>query len=274
MAAEAPVLERTLNRDVAAALEPLRRKQRDLQAFMASQLERLEHQAGEVERRESDLAAQAEHLATQAEELAKARAALDEEWSHLDALVETAQTNAREIIQEKQKVASLLEQQSESGVQSEIRRLEDALEQSNNEREVLEAELASAQRKIGQLADVAVELNEVRDELERLRHESSRGDAAVVEELRRKLAAADQEREDERRRYTAERAAWLTEIRSLSRSIGSGRNEVNDAGAGSYGSGSHGDGGLPRSTELPLDAVLNRFEAMKRDLAKHRPPRK
>jgi chromosome segregation ATPase len=274
MAAEAPVLERTLNRDVAAALEPLRRKQRDLQAFMASQLERLEHQAGEVERRESDLAAQADHLATQAEELAKARAALDEEWSHLDALVETAQTNAREIIQEKQKLASLLEQQSESGVQSEIRRLEDALEQSNNEREVLEAELASAQRKIGQLADVAVELNEVRDELERIRHESSRGDAAVVEELRRKLAAAEQEREDERRRYTAERAAWLTEIRSLSRSIGSGRNEVNDSNAGSYGSGSHGDGGSPRSSEQPLDAVLNRFEAMKRDLAKHRPPRK
>jgi chromosome segregation ATPase len=274
MAAEAPVLERTLNRDVAAALEPLRRKQRDLQAFMASQLERLEHQAGEVERRESDLAAQAEHLATQTEDLAKARAALDEEWSHLDALVETAQANAREIIQEKQKLASLLEQQSESGVQSEIRRLEDALEQSNNEREVLEAELASAQRKIGQLADVAVELNEVRDELERLRHESSRGDAAVVEELRRKLAAAEQEREDERRRYTAERAAWLTEIRSLSRSIGSGRNDVNDSSMGSYGSGSHGDGGSPRGTEQPLDAVLNRFEAMKRDLAKHRPPRK
>ena len=41
MSAEAPVLERSTLRDLEAAFDPLRTKHRDLQAFMASQLERL-----------------------------------------------------------------------------------------------------------------------------------------------------------------------------------------------------------------------------------------
>lgn len=239
MTVETPVLQRSFERDVAAALDPLRRKQRDLQAFMASQLERLEHQAGEVERREAE-------LIDQADELAKRRAALDEEWSHLDALVETAQANAREIVEEKARLSLLIEQQCVSGVQAEIRRLREALEQGQHEREALEEELSTAQRKLGELADTAVELNEVRSELDQ-----------------------------ERRRYAEERASWLTELRTLSRNLGG----VRQADAGEppprEPPNTHADSDRPaRPADAPSDGVLNRFEAMKRDLAKHRPPKK
>lgn len=162
MTPDAPVLERSLLRDVDAALDPLRRKQRDLQAFMASQLERLELLAAQVETREKE-------LAEQSEALGKERGALDEEWSHLDQLVETAQAHAAEIRQEKQRLEALVRANEESGRQEELRRLQDEAEQARRERTILEEELAAAQRKIGQLADVSVELAEARSELRSLR---------------------------------------------------------------------------------------------------------
>lgn len=239
MTVETPVLQRSLQRDVAAALDPLRRKQRDLQAFMASQLERLELQAGEVERREAELAALAE-------ELSKQRTALDEEWTHLDALVETAQLHAKEIVGEKARLSLLVEQQSVSGVQDEIRRLRESLEQSQHEREALEEELAAAQRKLGELADTAVELNEVRKELDQ-----------------------------ERRRYAEERNAWLGELRTLSRNLGTARQLEQTEPLRREPTPSHAETDrAAESGDAPSDGVLNRFEAMKRDLAKHRPPRK
>lgn len=239
MTVETPVLQRSLQRDVAAALDPLRRKQRDLQAFMASQLERLEFQAGEVERREVE-------LTEQTAELAKQRAALDEEWSHLDALVETAQANAREMVAEKARLSLFIEQQSVSGVQEEIRRLREALEQAQHERDALDTELTAAQRKVGQLADTAIELNEVRNELEM-----------------------------ERRRYAEERTGWLTELRTLSRSLGGTRHVELPEPPRHEPIASHVE--LDRAAspgDGSSDGMLNRFEAMKRDLAKHRPPKK
>lgn len=162
MVPDAPVLERSLLRDVDAALDPLRRKQRDLQTFLASQLERLELLAGQIEQREQE-------LDDQAAALAKERAGLDEEWAHFDQLVETAQTHALEVRQERQRIDALLALQTEDGRQAELRRLQDALDQTVREREALEHELVNAKRKLGELADVAVELAEARTELARLR---------------------------------------------------------------------------------------------------------
>jgi chromosome segregation ATPase len=162
MVPDVPVLERSLLRDVDAALEPLRRKQRDLQAFVASQLERLELLAGQVEQRELE-------LGEQGAALARERVALDEEWAHFDQLVETARSQALEVRQERQRIDALLALQTDDGRQAELRRLHDALDQAVRERDALDNELTNAKRKLGELADVSVELAEARAELARLR---------------------------------------------------------------------------------------------------------
>ena len=288
MLPEAPVLERSTLRDLEAAFDPLRAKHRDLQTFMASQLERLELQAGQVEQRERDLAELVENLT-------KERGALDEEWAHFDQLVETARAHALEVRQEKQRLDSLFAQQSDDGSRAEIVRLHDALDQAANERNALEEELSASQRKLGQLADVSIELAEARTELERLRNETSRADAALVAEWQRKLAIVEQERDrlaaelqklrqneadllhqrdEERRRYRDERAEWLSELRSMRRSLSTPHVEAVEAAP-------------PRPErierperppavkmhELPLDDMLNQFEAVKRDSARHRAPK-
>lgn len=166
MVPDVPVLERSLLRDVDAALDPLRRKQRDLQAFLASQLERLELLAGQVEQRELD-------LNEQSGALAKERAALDEEWAHFDQLVETARAQALEVRQERQRIDALLALQTDDGRNAEMRRLQDAFDQAVRERDALDHELANAKRKLGELADVSVELAEARAELARLRQSDS-----------------------------------------------------------------------------------------------------
>jgi DNA repair exonuclease SbcCD ATPase subunit len=162
MVPDVPVLERSLLRDVAEALDPLRHKQRDLQTFLASQLERLELLAGQIEQRELQ-------LTEQADALTKERTGLDEEWAHFDQLVETARVHALEVRQERQRVDALLALQTDDGRQAELRRLHESLDQAVRERDALDHELANAKRKLGELADVAVELAEARAELARLR---------------------------------------------------------------------------------------------------------
>jgi len=282
MVPDTPVLERSTLRDVEAALDPLRRKQRDLQTFLASQLERLEMQAGEVERRE-------QAVAEKAAALAKERVTLDEEWAHFDELVETARAHALEIHEEKQRLDAIASQHTDSGRRNEVRRLSEALENAEREREALEAELATAQRKVGQLTDVSLELAEARTELDRLRNESCRTDAAMTTEWQRKLAAVEierdrlnselqsmrqrvselsRDREEERKRYAQERTEWLDELRSMRRSLKSTPAEPADPPP------------APRNESRPppraaapdgaLEAMLHQFEAVKRDSARHR----
>lgn len=162
MTQEAAVLERTLLRDVAAALEPFRRKQRDLQAFLASQLERLELRAEQFDRREQE-------LEIRAAELAKSRAALDEEWAHVDRLVETAETHAAELLREKQRLELLARDAPHDEIVAELEQLRERLETVEHERSVLEEELSAAKLKIGQMADAVVESAEARSEIVALR---------------------------------------------------------------------------------------------------------
>lgn len=283
MVPETPVLERTLLRDVETALDPFRRKQRDLQAFMASQLERLELQAGQIERREQE-------LNELSETLTKERHALDEEWAHFDALVEAARVHALEVRQEKQRLDLLLEQQSDDGRGAEILRLHEALEQAAGERNALEEEMSTAQRKLGQLADVSIELSEARAELERLRNDASRIDAATAAEWQRRLTAAEHERDrlsielqktrqneaellrhrdDDRRRYAEERTEWLNELRSMRRSLASPLSDAYD----SAGAPRANRPAVPRSDGRPIHDVLDEFAAVQRDAARHRTPK-
>jgi predicted nucleic acid-binding Zn-ribbon protein len=292
MTAEASEMEASVLRDVHAALEPLRRKQRNLQAFMASQLERLEMLAGQLDDREHA-------IDDRTGEIAKQRAALDEEWSHLDALVETAQAGALEIRQEKQRLESRSRDHHDGPQQRELRRLQDELEQLTQERNVLEGELAAAQRRIGQLADVAVELAETRAELDRVRQETTRMDEAAWIDVRRQLANTTEERdrltadvkrlkhheadlvkqhEEESRSFAEERVEWLTEIRSLRRSLA--LKSAHDEPANSRHERSVDHDAKPDRHERPaaaddrqIDQVLDHFEAVKRDMAKHRPRR-
>ena len=55
MTVDAQTEGRSVLREIDSAMEPMRRKQRDLQAFMASQLERLELLAGRLDEREREL---------------------------------------------------------------------------------------------------------------------------------------------------------------------------------------------------------------------------
>jgi predicted nucleic acid-binding Zn-ribbon protein len=297
MTAVASELEASVLRDVHDALEPLRRKQRNLQAFMASQLERLEMLAGRLDDREHE-------IDERTGEIAKQRAALDEEWSHLDALVETAQAGALEIRQEKQRLESLSRDHHDGPQQREFRRLQDELEQLTQERNVLEGELAAAQRRIGQLADVAVELAETRAELDRVRQESARVDEAAWIDVKRQLANLTEERdrlasdvkrlkhheadlvkqhEEESRSFAEERVEWLTEIRSLRRSLAS-KSALDDSPSRHERSSDRDRSGdhdrrperdrherPTASDDRQIDQVLDHFEAVKRDMAKHRP---
>jgi len=303
MTAAASELEASVLRDVHAALEPLRKKQRNLQAFMASQLERLEMLAGQLDDREHE-------ITDRTGEIAKQRAALDEEWSHLDALVETAQAGALEIRQEKQRLGSINRDHHDGPQQRELRRLNDELEQLTQERNVLEGELAAAQRRIGQLADVAVELAETRAELDRVRQESARTDEAAWVDVKRQLANITEERdrmasdvkrlkhhetdlvkqhEEESRSFAEERVEWLTEIRTLRRSLAQksavldeqpGRHERTldrERPADRERPGDHDRRTererheRPATDDRQIDQVLDHFEAVKRDMAKHRP---
>jgi chromosome segregation ATPase len=280
MLPEAPVLERTLLRDIETALDPFRRKHRDLQAFLASQLERLELQAGQVQQRE-------EELSELTETLTRERRSLDEEWAHFDSLVETARVHALEVRQEKQRLDSLLEQQSDDVRQSELLRLHDAVEQAAQERDALEEELNTAQRKLGQLADVSIELSEARAELERLRNDASRMDVAAAAEWQRKLSAVEHERDrlsidlqkarqieadlmrqrdEDRRRYSEERTEWLNELRSMRRSLASPHAEATETHLPPRSIRP----AAPRAEGRPIHDVLEEFEAVKRDSARHR----
>jgi hypothetical protein len=233
MVPDLPVLERSFLRDVGAALEPVRRKQRDLHAFLASQLERLELQAAEIERREQQTA---EDRAA----IAKDRAALDEKWAHFDELVETARAHAVEVQQEKQRLTALLQEQGPTEHQAELLRLHETIDQAHRQRSALEDELAAARRKLAELADAAIELNEARAEVEHLRQGRAGLDAATAAEWqsrvdalaaeRDRLAyelqlskerAADylRERDEERRRCAEERTEWFAELRSLRQSL-------------------------------------------------------
>src|SRR5436190_6300404 len=100
MTADLQADNKSVLRDIDTALEPMRRKQRDLQTFMASQLERLEMLAGQLDERERE-------QGELSEQLSQERNALDVEWNRLDSLIETAQANALEIRQEKQRLDSL-----------------------------------------------------------------------------------------------------------------------------------------------------------------------
>ena len=282
MVAELSALESTVLRDVDAALDPLRRKQRDLQAFMASQLERLEMLAGRMDDREAD-------LDRKADELVRQRAALDEEWTHLDALVETAQANALEMRQERQRLEAQARDQQDAVQGREVRRLREQLTAQSQERSVLETELAAAQRKVGQLADVAVELAEARAEVERLKHEPARVDTAAVHELQQKLTLACDERdrlaaelrrvkqqeaerarqfEAEARRFGEERVEWLAELRSMRRSL----EHAPAAPPETRTDADDGDRAERTAAEnRQFEQVLDQFEAVKRDVAKRRP---
>jgi predicted nucleic acid-binding Zn-ribbon protein len=290
MTAEASDMEASVLRDVHAALEPLRRKQRNLQAFMASQLERLEMLAGQLDEREHT-------IDDQTGEIAKQRAALDEEWSHLDALVETAQAGALEIKQEKQRLETISRDRHDGPQQREVRRLQEELDQLTQERNVLEGELAAAQRRIGQLADVAVELAETRAELDRVRQETARVDEAAWVDIKRQLANMTEERdrlaadvkrlkhhetdlvkqhEEESRSFAEERVEWLTEIRSLRRSLALKSSHDEPTATRHERPTEHER--RPETHSRPaasddrqLDQVLDHFEAVKRDMAKHRP---
>lgn len=282
MVAELTALETTVLRDVELALDPLRRKQRDLQAFMASQLERLEMLAGRMDERESE-------IDRKAEELAKQRTALDEEWTHLDALVETAQANALEMRQERQRLEAQARELPDAGQARELRRLREQLAEQNQERTALENELSAAQRKVGQLADVAVELAAARAEIERLQHDAARADPAVTADLRQKLTHAAEERdqlaaelrrvkqaeaertrqyEAEARRFGEERVEWLAELRSLRRSL----EQTPAATADPSDADDPGDREQRAAAESrQFEQVLDQFEAVKRDVAKRRP---
>lgn len=282
MLAELSALETTVLRDVDAALDPLRRKQRDLQAFMASQLERLEMQAVHLNERELE-------VDRKAAELTKQRASLDEEWTHLDELVETAQANALEMRQERQRLEAQAREQHEAGGNREVRRLRDQIDQLTQERNVLEGELSSAHRKIGQLADVAVELAEARAELERIRSEPARIDAAALTDLQQRLAHVTEERdrlandvrrvkqhesemqkqhEAEARKFGEERIEWLAELRSMRRSL-----EQNGSSAGDERETNEGPNRTPRPSadNKQFDQMLDQIEAVKRDVANRRP---
>ena len=55
MTVDAQTENRSVLREIDTALEPMRRKQRDLQTFLASQLERLELLAGRLDEREREI---------------------------------------------------------------------------------------------------------------------------------------------------------------------------------------------------------------------------
>ncbi|MGC3969820.1 MAG: hypothetical protein QM775_21565 [Pirellulales bacterium] len=293
MTADAQTESRSVLREIDSALEPMRRKQRDLQTFMASQLERLELLAGRLDERERE-------LLERTEALAKERAALEEEWGHLDSLVETAQANALEIRQEKQRLEHAARDHHDGPQARELRRLRDEVDQLSQERRILECELEAAQRKVGQLADVAVELSETRAELgavhaeiERMKRDPSRIDAAGLADLQHRIATAQEDRDrlatevrrlkqkesdlvkqrdEDNRRYTDERLEWLTELRSLRKSFqqkpGQEHLEVQTPAAAHI---SQPTPPPPVHEERQIDDVLTQFEAVKRDLARHRP---
>ncbi|MBN8628900.1 MAG: hypothetical protein J0M17_25795 [Planctomycetes bacterium] len=296
MTADAQTESRSVLREIDSALEPMRRKQRDLQTFMASQLERLELLAGRLDERERE-------LLERTEALTKERAALEEEWGHLDSLVEAAQANALEIRQEKQRLEHAVREQHDGPQAREVRRLRDEVDQLVQERRILECELESAQRKVGQLADVAVELSETRAELaaahseiERMRREPSRIDAAGLAELQHRIATAQEDRDrlaaevrrlkqremdnakqrdEDNRRYTDERLEWLTELRSLRKSFqqkpGSDSQEAHSPAAAHVSQPTPPPPAPPPAEDRQIDDVLTQFEAVKRDLARHRP---
>ena len=195
MTVDAQTEGRSVLREIDSAMEPMRRKQRDLQAFMASQLERLELLAGRLDERERE-------LLERTETITKERTALEEEWGHLDSLVEAAQANAMEIRLEKQRLEQQAREQHDGPQGRELRRLRDDVEQLSQERRILECELEASQRKVGQFADVAVELSETRAELaaahaeiERMRREPSRIDAAGLAELQHRINTAQEDRD-------------------------------------------------------------------------------
>lgn len=306
MTADVLTDNRSVLRDIDTALEPMRRKQRDLQTFMASQLERLEMLAGQLDERERE-------QGELSEQLAQERNALDVEWNRLDSLIETAQANALEIRQEKQRLDSLSRDHLDGPQLRELKHLREEVEQLSHERRVVENELEAAQRKVGQLADTAVELSETRAELaaaqaelERMRREPSRIDAAGLAELQHRLAIAQEDRErlsgevrrlkqreaelqkqrdEDNRRYTDERLDWLAELRSLRRSF-----ELKPSTPGEqHAQRDQREQREPRDQreqrELPpepaglpakpeeasaFDQVLDQFEAVKRDAAKRR----
>ncbi|MCE9605465.1 MAG: hypothetical protein K8U03_11255 [Planctomycetia bacterium] len=287
MTADVLTENRSVLRDIDTALEPMRRKHRDLQTFMASQLERLEMLAGRLDEREREQRDQTELLAQE-------RNALDVEWARLDSLIESAQANALEIRQEKQRLDTLSRDHFDGPQLRELKHLREEIEQLSHERRVVENELEAAQRKVGQLADTAVELSETRAELaatqsdlERLRREPSRIDAAGLAELQHRLAVAQEDRErlsgevrrlkqreaelqkqrdEDNRRYTDERLDWLTELRSLRRSF-----ELKPATTAETREASPEAIPPPKPEEQnPFDQVLDQFEAVKRDAAKRR----
>jgi hypothetical protein len=168
------------------------------------------------------------------------------------------------------------------------------MEQLTQERNVLEGELAAAQRRIGQLADVAVELAETRAELDRVRQESARVDEAAWIDIKRQVANLTEERdrlaadvkrlkhhesdlvkqhEDESRSFAEERVEWLTEIRSLRRSLAHKATGVDDPAAVRHERPADRERERPErpaAEDRQLDQVLDNFEAVKRDMAKHR----
>jgi len=286
---------RSVLRDIDTALEPMRRKHRDLQTFMASQLERLEMLAGRLDEREKE-------QGELAEQLSQERNALDVEWNRLDSLIESAQANALEIRQEKQRLESLAREPLDNQQLRELKHLREEVEQLSHERRVVENELEAAQRKVGQLADTAVELSETRAELaatqaelDRVRREPSRIDAAGLAELQHRLAVAQEDRErlsgevrrlkqretelqkqrdEDNRRYTDERLDWLAELRSLRRSF-----ELKPSTPGEQHSVREARDPPPEASNSPplkadkansFDQVLDQFEAVKRDAAKRR----
>ena len=296
MTVDAQTEGRSVLREIDSAMEPMRRKQRDLQAFMASQLERLELLAGRLDERERE-------LLERTETLTKERTALEEEWGHLDSLVEAAQSNAMEIRQEKQRLEQMTREQHDGPQSRELRRLRDDVEQLSQERRILECELEASQRKVGQFADVAVELSETRAELaaahseiERMRREPSRIDAAGLAELQHRINTAQEDRDrlaaevrrlkqreselikqrdEDNRRYTDERLEWLNELRSLRRSFqqkpGSETQEAHSPAAAHVSQYTPPPPAPPPNDDRQIDDVLSQFEAVKRDLARHRP---
>jgi hypothetical protein len=285
MPSEPPVLDRSFLREVTAALEPLRAKQRELRAVWAAQLERLEWQAAELDRRQKEAA---ELRAA----LGQERSALDQEWAHFDELVETARGHAVEVQQEKQRLELLLRQQGESEHQAELKKLFEAVDQATREKEVVEAELAALKQKLGESADLSIELAEAQSELLRLRSNPAVQDSNIPADWQSKLAEVERQRdrlaaellearqrgddllhelERERRRFAEERTEWLGELRSLRMSWGVGPTD------GATPSGTPPptpEASTPRARpDLPIDAVLNRMDAVKRDLVRHRVPR-
>lgn len=292
MAPDIPVLERSFLRDVEAAMEPVRRKQRDLHALIASQFERLEFQAVELQRRERE-------LADDRTALAKERASLDEEWAHFDELVETARVHALEVRQERQRVETLLRQSNHVEQQAELLRLRDALDLVEHEKRVLLEELSVVQAKLVQAADSTSELSRAAAEIERLRREADSAAAASESNWRTKLVTIEAERDRavaelsearrqtlelaretdaERRRFAQERGEWLQELRSMRSSMPVAGTRAESPSRAETSAEPALPAAEPPEPDKPTvksaPDLLDRLEAVQRGAARHRPNRR